>query len=68
MLYGSASGLTGTGSQAFWQGAGGVAGRPESFDNFGWTLAAEDFNNNGVADLAVGVPARTSGPPQTLER
>jgi hypothetical protein len=61
VLYGSASGLTGTGSQALWQGASGVAGRAESFDNFGWTLAAGDFNNNGFADLAVGVPGEDIG-------
>jgi FG-GAP repeat len=61
VLYGSASGLTGTGSQAFWQGAGGIGGTPERFDNFGWTLAAGDFNNNGFADLAIGTPAEDVG-------
>jgi hypothetical protein len=61
VLYGSASGLTGTGSQAFWQGAGGIAGTAERFDNFGWTLAAGDFNNNGVDDLAIGAPAEDVG-------
>jgi hypothetical protein len=61
VLYGSSSGLTGMGSQAFWQGADGVAGRAERFDNFGWTLAADDFNNNGFADLAIGAPAEDVG-------
>jgi hypothetical protein len=30
--------------------------RIEDFDRFGETLAAADFNNDGVTDLAVGVP------------
>jgi FG-GAP repeat protein len=62
VLYGSADGLTGTGSQAFWQGpSGGVAGNPQSEDGFGSSLAAGDFNNNGLADLAVGVPGESMG-------
>jgi hypothetical protein len=56
VLYGSASGLTGSGSQLFRQGAGSVGGTPEFDDEFGRALAAGDFNNNGVSDLAVGVP------------
>jgi hypothetical protein len=60
VLYGSASGLTGVGSQQFRQGAGGVPGTPES-DFFGWALAAGDFNDNGFADLAVGVPLQSIG-------
>jgi hypothetical protein len=60
VLYGSATGLTGTGSQQFWQGAGGVPGAAES-DFFGWALAAGDFNDNGFADLAVGVPLQSIG-------
>jgi hypothetical protein len=55
VLYGSAGGLSGTGSQAFWQGAGGVAGTAEFADGFGQALAAGDFDNDGFADLAVGV-------------
>jgi hypothetical protein len=70
ILYGSAAGLTGTGSQQFWQGAAGLsgsgsqllseglnglAGNPENNDEFGWSLAAGDFNNNGVVDVAVGL-------------
>jgi hypothetical protein len=56
VLYGSAGGLTGAGDQMFWQGPGGVTGTLESFDWFGNALSAGDFNNNGPADLAVGVP------------
>ena len=55
VLSGSASGLTGSGSQLFRQGAGGVLGTPEDEDQFGWSLATGDFDNNSFADLAVGV-------------
>ena len=61
VLYGSAGGLTGTGSKAFWQGTGGAAGALEGDDRFGAALAAGDFNDNGFADLAVGVPLQSIG-------
>jgi hypothetical protein len=55
VLYGSAGGLTGVGSQLFRQGAGGVAGSAEADDLFGFALSAGDFDHDGFADLAVGV-------------
>jgi FG-GAP repeat len=55
VLYGSASGLTATGSQYFTQNTLGVADSPEQFDFFGWALAAGDFDHDGFADLAIGV-------------
>jgi hypothetical protein len=61
VLYGAAGGLTGTGSQVFWQGSGGVAGTLEAFDWFGAEVSTGDFNNNGAADLAVGVPHEAIG-------
>src|SRR6185503_5116293 len=37
--------------------AGGVfSAAPESGDLFGWSVAVADFNDDGFADLAVGVP------------
>ena len=57
VLYGSAGGLTPVEIPQFWQGAaGGVVGTAEASDAFGWSLAAGDFDNDGPADLAVGVP------------
>jgi hypothetical protein len=56
VLYGSASGLTGTGSQLFTQDSPGVPGNPEEGDSFGEALASGDFDNDGFADLAVGAP------------
>jgi hypothetical protein len=57
VLYGSAGGLSTSGGRLFTQ----VAGAVEALDNFGWALAAGDFNNNGFTDLAVGAPGETAG-------
>jgi FG-GAP repeat len=61
VLYGQAGGLTGTGSQLFTQDSAGVAGGAEPDDRFGDALAAGDFDNDGFADLAVGMPAEAVG-------
>jgi hypothetical protein len=55
VLYGTVSGLTGTGSQLFTQNSPGVGSSAEGEDDFGWTIAAGDFDGDGFADLAVGV-------------
>ena len=52
VLYGSADGLRGTGSQLFTQ----VGGAAERGDRFGWALASGDFNHDGFTDLAAGAP------------
>jgi FG-GAP repeat len=52
VLYGSATGLSGTGSQLFTQ----VGGAAEAGDEFGAALAAGDFNSDTFADLAAGAP------------
>jgi hypothetical protein len=61
VLYGSAGGVTAAGNQQFWQGAGGVAGTAEASDMFGRSLVAGDFSDNGLSDLAVGVPNEDIG-------
>jgi hypothetical protein len=55
VLYGSATGLTGTGSQVWTQDSPGVPDTAERGDHFGDALAAGDFDHDGFADLAVGV-------------
>ena len=62
VLYGSSSGLRGTGSQLWRQGSDGVTGAAETRDNFGWSLAAGDFDRDGIDDLAIGVPGQDIGP------
>ena len=61
VLEGSANGLSGTGSQLFVQGGGGVADAAEPFDLFASALAAGDFDNDGFIDLAIGVPGEDIG-------
>ena len=56
VLYGSADGLTGSGAQLFTQDSPDVGSSAEPGDRFGAALAAADFNGDGFADLAVGVP------------
>jgi hypothetical protein len=56
--YGSASGLatTSAGRQMFSQGVNGIKGTAQTNGNFGWSLAAGDFNHDGFSDLAIGAP------------
>jgi hypothetical protein len=56
VLYGSASGLTGTGSQAVSQNTSGVPGAAEKNDEFGWTVSLVNVNSDGWADLVAGAP------------
>ena len=60
VIPGSAGGLTATGGQQFTQ----VAGNPEIGDQFGSSLAAGDFNNDGFDDLAAGAPDEAVGSAQ----
>jgi hypothetical protein len=53
VLFGSSSGLTSTGAQF-------IAGS-KSEDSLGYSLAAGDFNGDGIDDLAAGLPYRISG-------
>jgi hypothetical protein len=55
VLFGSAAGLTTTGSQFWTQDSLGMAGDgAEDFDRFGHYLGVGDFNGDGVDDLAAG--------------
>lgn len=57
VLNGSPSGLFNDTDFQFWhQGSDGIANTPESDDQFGYALAAGDFNGDHCADLAIGVP------------
>jgi hypothetical protein len=56
VLYGSASGLSGIGSQVISQNTSGVPGTAESGDEFGWTVSLFNPNADTRADLVAGAP------------
>ena len=56
VLSGTAAGLTAAGDQLWTQDTSEVKGAAESYDRFGWALAAADFNGGGRDDLAIGAP------------
>ena len=55
VYYGADAGLSPLGAQE-WKQGGDLGGNDERGDNFGFALAAGDFNGDGFDDLAVGVP------------
>jgi hypothetical protein len=61
VLFGSATGVSGAGSQLFTQGVAGVGSDPELDDFFGAALAAGDFDDDGFADLAIGASGESVG-------
>lgn len=56
VLYGTSSNLSTVGDQFFSQDTVGILDSSEEFDLFGTSVAAGDFDNDGFADLAIGVP------------
>jgi FG-GAP repeat len=62
VIYGTSTGL-GTGDDFMSQDSSAitVTGGTEGGDNYGWALAAGDFNNDGRADLAAGSPGEDLG-------
>lgn len=61
LLRGSATGLTGTGSQSISQDSTGVPGTAEAEDVFGQRVTLSDTNNDGRKDAFVGAPGETVG-------
>lgn len=61
IIHGSPSGLTSAGDQFLTQDSTGILDTAEPGDAFGSALAAGDFDNDGFADLAIGVPSETIG-------
>jgi len=59
--YGSAGGLEGGATKKIVQGSGGIADSAETSDRFGSSLAAGDFDGDGVCDLAIGAPEEEVG-------
>jgi FG-GAP repeat len=56
VLYGTANGLSGTGSQSFHEDTAGVPGSVETNDFLGTDVKLTDLNGDGHADLTDGVP------------
>jgi hypothetical protein len=61
LFSGQAGGLSGINPRNLFQFQGGVGGRPETGDQFGWSLAAGLYNGDDFYDLAVGVPGEDIG-------
>lgn len=59
IAYGSASGLTASGSEVFTRQNDGQGLAPAADDRFGTALAVADFSGDGPQDLAVGIRAAT---------
>ncbi|TAH35101.1 MAG: hypothetical protein EYC70_15060 [Planctomycetota bacterium] len=61
VLYGSAAGLSATGTQFWTQDSPGVPDDPETSDRFGGSVMSGDFNGDGFSDLALGAQGEELG-------
>ena len=61
LFSGQAGGLSGINPRSLFQRQGGVGGREETGDQFGWSLAAGLYNGDDFYDLAVGAPGEDVG-------
>ncbi|HEY1485181.1 MAG TPA: FG-GAP-like repeat-containing protein [Micromonosporaceae bacterium] len=61
VLFGSSSGLSASHAQAWTQDDTGIPGAVATDNQFGFALAAGDFNGGGKVDLAVGAPGESVG-------
>jgi hypothetical protein len=61
VLYGTGSGLDEAGDDVWQQDSNSVDGSVETGDTFGSSLVTADFNGDGQADVAVGVPGDSVG-------
>jgi len=59
VTYGSATGITSTGAQLFNRSNDGLTFPPREDDLYGYALAAGDFDDDGIEELAIGVREAT---------
>ena len=60
-LPGGKHGVTGAGTMRFSEATSGVPGSANRGDEAGFSVAVGDFDGNGFADIALGVPGETVG-------
>jgi hypothetical protein len=60
VLYGSPDGITADGNQLWTQDSPGIMDIAEFGEEFGYRVAAGDFNDDGKDDLVVGMPYETN--------
>lgn len=70
IYHGSAAGLPENSdgillSDQVWSQGSGVPDEGERQDNFGYAITTGDFNNDGYADIAIGVSGEESRPPES---